>query len=727
MDCRSPSLPILLGRRAPLCYGLRTVASIGWLHVRADDYRPFSAFVVLFIVLLTSGWTVAADQSAEEPPPAEAPSPVAGAAFRSMASDYADCLVERASLEARIEVLERDIATLQATSFTGSQPRGFDDLPEDLRTALNEFRRDNANDLQKMIAEFADQQGDQLDRYKSKLMDVRAVRSERQVDRERGWLDGIVGRDMRYWRIAWCSLFLGLAIVYWHSRRQQWRTRVHGAKIFRMRLLRIVLIVLIVVGLTVLVILLDQYVPNAAQSLQDEIGELNGDLAELEEKKDGLEEQYEEAVTLWRAGAEDLAAPLKTEADRWAETHEKLTSVTVVLSVQSTLAEAVAEELTALSAEGEHSPSKTRYTPAVAGITLGLGWLFSVVGLASRTARRKRRRADTCPLCLSVGELVEDTATTPGTTTAIPFLRCTNELDNAVSGPADCGFTFPAYYRTRPKLYFPTLGHIDSGKTFWLAMAYRELIIGNYDSQVQFRPIRCEQAKVFAKLVQEIIDTKIRPGATQTHSIPHPLVFNFRDNDFWGKTHTLVNIFDYSGEVTQGMNVDHPQRQRALTADGYFYFLDPTKTAEEQAKALVDFHEDVKLITDATGGKFQAPVALCVSKIDLLNKPLGSGTEVDDFYDELEGIDPSGEDKSLGAIKARSELIRDMKNAIWKKWNIETQIRELFGERFMYFPLTPVGLNEPGVEDLDQRQITPQFILQPLLWLLHMNGYSVLR
>jgi hypothetical protein len=39
--------------------------------------------------------------------------------------------------------------------------------------------------------------------------------------------------------------------------------------------------------------------------------------------------------------------------------------------------------------------------------------------------------------------------------------------------------------------------------------------------------------------------------------------------------------------------------------------------------------------------------------------------------------------------------------------------------------LTPVGLEGARETDLSNRVISPVGILDPLLWLLHMNGYPV--
>ena len=124
-------------------------------------------------------------------------------------------------------------------------------------------------------------------------------------------------------------------------------------------------------------------------------------------------------------------------------------------------------------------------------------------------------------------------------------------------------------------------------------------------------------------------------------------------------------------------------------------------------------------------------MALCVSKIDLLTtQPYassGGAGPVDAFYKALRDVDPTGSEFSLRAIRARSQLVTDLRDTIWPGWQIERQIHDLFGGRYMFFPLTPVGLTEIGETDLTLRTIDPFAILEPLAWLLHMNGYPVLK
>jgi hypothetical protein len=163
------------------------------------------------------------------------------------------------------------------------------------------------------------------------------------------------------------------------------------------------------------------------------------------------------------------------------------------------------------------------------------------------------------------------------------------------------------------------------------------------------------------------------------------------------------------------------------------------QAADLQARELVNFAADVQALRQATRGRGSrgvgrrhTPVALCMPKIDLLVnvEAFQSGEasgDVQRFYEELDEIDARYPAMSLARIRARSDLVARIRDAIWPGWKIEAQIRSTFGGRFMFFPLTPVGLGELGQADLRDRVLQPYAILEPLLWLLHMNGYPVLH
>ena len=352
------------------------------------------------------------------------------------------------------------------------------------------------------------------------------------------------------------------------------------------------------------------------------------------------------------------------------------------------------------------------------------GVVMFVRGLRART----RKLADTCPMCLAQGKLQESDGKSDasGSGNGIPagMVRCANVISE--SPFEECDFDFPSMFRGVQKLCFPTLGLRNSGKTTWLAMVYRELNRGNFPDEIEFAKIRSSGSEEFDRIVDDIIVAKQGPRATQTNAIPKPVVFNFIDRDKLGRSNILVNIFDFSGEVYQ-KNTNQNQRDRALAAEGYFLFLDPLESSDLQLQHLVNFRQDVRVAKGLKAGQqIHCPVALCVPKIDLLpNEDYARGGNViERFYEELGAV---GWDMDTASIRKRSELMRGLRETVWPGWEIERTIDDLFGGRYMFFPLTPYGLNEPGVDALSQRNISPLGILQPLMWLLHMNGYPILN
>ena len=348
---------------------------------------------------------------------------------------------------------------------------------------------------------------------------------------------------------------------------------------------------------------------------------------------------------------------------------------------------------------------------------------FGAVIFARSVKSRTRKLTNTCPLCLTEGSLKE-AGNGDGQGLAEGMVRCKAVISE--SPFEECMFDFPSMFRPVPKVCFPTLGIPSAGKTHWLAMVYRELNKGNFPKEVEFAKIRSSSSDDFERIVDDILVSKSSPGANQHHSMPRPLVFNFLDHDRLGRSNILVNIFDYSGEVLRAMTLEDQQRKRAFTADGYFFFLDPTKSSDEQTQPLANFRQDVRTVKGLRAGQqIRCPIALCVPKIDLMPTEdyARGGNIVDKFYDDLRDI---GWGMDEVTIKKRSDLMRRLRDDIWPGWEIERQIDDLFGGRYMFFPLTPVGLNEPGEQDLSKRTIAPVGILHPLMWLLHMNGYPVL-
>lgn len=433
------------------------------------------------------------------------------------------------------------------------------------------------------------------------------------------------------------------------------------------------------------------------------------------------------------AAAGDLSAVAPGFRDRVLELEERLAVLeSLPRAIRADLADLgrVEEQWRAASEAAARDRFWQRGIRAAVGLTTLGAVLVGAWGLRRAARLRGAAVANTCPLCL--GEIHAAPASQNGHAAGSTAVRCQNLLDQ-VKG-VRCNYAIRDAYRAMPKLFFPTLGVPRAGKTHWAAMAYWQLNRGNHPPAVRFervRPIEVASGEDFDRIVEQILISRLGTTGTQGARIPHPMVFNFRDRDRWGLSSVLVNLFDYSGEVTATLGVDDYRRRRALEADGYLFFLDPTLPSEPQAKALAEFREDLRLVKGVDSHrKLRLPLALCVSKIDLLAgqsyaSPDG-GDPVAAFYDGLARIDPTGEAMTLEVFEARSRLVARLRDTIWPGWQIERSVEELFGGRALYFPLTPVGLDGRGEKDLSLRTIAPFGLLEPLLWLLHMNGYPVL-
>jgi hypothetical protein len=168
--------------------------------------------------------------------------------------------------------------------------------------------------------------------------------------------------------------------------------------------------------------------------------------------------------------------------------------------------------------------------------------------------------------------------------------------------------------------------------------------------------------------------------------------------------------------------------------DGFVLFLDPTQLRphdvdlgkDSQILALTQLHEEMRDLRGMRIGQMMpVPLAVCVSKLDLLvnRNPLGSRSR-----GLIKALRGTVSDKlTLKAMHTRSRLLSREMQLIFPGWNLPRTLRENFGNRWLLFPLTPVGLEEDelGVEDLKRRTFSPFGIMEPLLWLLHMKGYCV--
>jgi hypothetical protein len=122
--------------------------------------------------------------------------------------------------------------------------------------------------------------------------------------------------------------------------------------------------------------------------------------------------------------------------------------------------------------------------------------------------------------------------------------------------------------------------------------------------------------------------------------------------------------------------------------------------------------------------KLKIPVAVCLSKIDLLSEsPLGNRA-----VPWLRSVrDTAKQVANLQTLQARSELCERILPALFPS-NLQLALEQNFAH-IMYFPMTAVNLVEAelGTRDFSKRTHQPFGILEPLLWLLERNGYRALH
>jgi hypothetical protein len=688
------------------------------------------------------------------------------------ADEYVDNYARVLRLQAEIAFDNRESERLEAAAHTAGQGGTvLDQLPStdaESRAALAAILGRTSREVAGKLGSSAETIQPLVDHPLAEWHDVRAKLNAAQLklfevtagERVAGQLASLLSVNNRWFWLCGLFAMASLLAVAAHDRRHEIRRRLHGGRARAMGLSKVLTGALVLfAAVTVATFFFGDRIYNSLlvigsgadgaphDKIQRENKELSEKLTEINRQKSTADARHKAAIAEWTTAIEKASPDRAPIIQQWNASSEQLERIDATLRVEAGVARKLGEDGAALESLDREVAAKdvgrTSYLQIKQWIrgALGLMLLGSVLAGAAflRRGIRRRRQAirDTCPLCLGLGtfQAIDHSANGQGAgegSSAIQMVECKRQISE--DPYEECGFAFAEDYRDLVKLCFPTLGIPQAGKTHWLAMTYRELNRGSQPTSVRFERIKSTSSERFDRIVDEIlaIEQRLGPEATQTDRIPHPLVFHFGDHDRWERTHNLVSIFDYSGEVTRSHSIGESlQRQRALDSDGYFFFLDPTEPSETQVQALVNFRDDLRLIKRLKPGQtLQTPVALIVSKIDLMvtesyadSDGNGDGV-VGKFYRELGAV---GWDLNLRSIEARSRLVAQLRDTIWPGWDIERSIDDLFGGRHLFFPLSPVGLNEPGERDLSRRTIAPVGLFQPLLWLLHMNGYQVLN
>jgi Double-GTPase 2 len=703
--------------------------------------------------------------AASEPADNKAPTIIA----QNAAKDYVEKFVSNVRLEAEIEwdrqELDRTHDAIRASAVNRTMLGVLPQSDPELRSRLLAMLEQTSSDVDKNLKAAADSASKSAMSLQTAWVSVRAslyaqqqrLFKSQEDKRIAGQLASLLSFDNRWFWLCGLIAVTALVLIAVHERRHEVRRWLYGSKARAMGVSKVLITLLILFSVATattfvfgdkvyetLVMIGKLGGSSPSSQMQRDVELVSKKLDENLQNHATIAGQLSSATSEWFAVLRKAHPDGERLAGEWLESRNMLKAVDLGLKVQPKIADQLEADNQALEKAtadfaGENA-DRDHYQRLTQWIRGGFGAILLSIALGGGNLllRGIRRRSQvirhTCPLCLGVGTFAplngHAASGVDGDPLTISMIECKRQISD--DPYAECRFTFPENYRDIVKLCFPTLGIPQVGKTHWLAMTYRDLNRGAHPASVRFERIKSASSDEFDRIVDDILDVerRIGPSATQTDRIPHPLVFHFTDHDRWERSHCLVNVFDYSGEVIRSHTVGESyQRRRALEADGFFFFLDPTEPSETQVQALVNFRDDLRLISRIKPGRtLRTPVALVVSKIDLMaGQAYAEGGEsgaVNRFYQELA---ETGWDLSLKSIRARSRLMSELRDVIWPGWDIERSIDNLFGGRYMFFPVTPVGLNEPGERDLSRRLIAPVGLFHPLLWLLHMNGYQVLK
>lgn len=312
---------------------------------------------------------------------------------------------------------------------------------------------------------------------------------------------------------------------------------------------------------------------------------------------------------------------------------------------------------------------------------IGVGLLaLSVAGLwllARAVKGRQRRLTNSCAACGKRGTLQVDRRT--------GVSRC---------GNAACGFDLSVTYCSTPRLRLAVVGAPGSGKTHLLAAAARELTAGHYPVRGSTTPSASTTA--IEQIAGAILDERRPPSPTPAGAPPLPMLI--RDRDPFGRSDVLVTV----GESSTASGIRR--------ADGFLIAFDATQPLEAQRKWLAELAA-ARLLG-------RSPILLALTKIDLIR-----GRETERLFADLTAIEPTGRSISRAVIRHRSVRTARYVSLLWPGWD---PAAELGRRELPWYPVSPVGLNEPGETDLRRRIIEPFATLEPLLGLVHACGFPVL-
>ena len=705
----------------------------------------------------------------------------------AMAVEYVDLMAEKIRLEARQEYYTSEIDLLKQAADDASAMNlflsDFGSFGRSRRAAaknIGVMLKDEMHPLAEMMAENSKRVKARVEQLHAGWKDIHQVRRENELLRyelETGakivaQLASMLSMDKRWFWLAGLIAFTILFAAVLLDKRRELRRWLNGGRARKMRLSKVLFGFIIFLAVATFVTFLfgnviyraalDMSVEGKAPKVAfaQQIEQLKKDVDKLQEKAD---EQTVELRNARKALEKPFSESVPSDKEqKLGESLYKEISVyriavinnAIYVKQAEALLKAFNEDWVAMNevyADNQKFGLRAakflrlkHFLRAFLGIALLALLAWGMFAYFNGVMNQRAKYRNTCPMCLTEGEV--QTLRTPEEYAAAsrkyqfdPQLVpppnenggtavCTHQM--TAKPRRLCNFAYGSQYQNQPKLSIPTLGVPQAGKTFWMTMLYWQLNNGYSSQSKDMVIVPTAATNDLQKSVDELVNKRHLLPATQRDRIPYPMMFQYTDHDPLGRTKVLTSVFDYSGEVTTDVAAEDFRRQRALASDAFLFFIDPTYPWEPQAAALERFNSDLRTQKQIQQWRsLRLPIALCLTKIDLLPTIPNwdnAWAKAAKFYADMEKIDPTGEGLSKSIIEQRSVLVDELRKDIWPDWDMDAQIKKLFGGRHMYFPMTAVGLEGSGETDLAVRTLSPFGLAEPLYWVMEMNGFPTL-
>lgn len=247
---------------------------------------------------------------------------------------------------------------------------------------------------------------------------------------------------------------------------------------------------------------------------------------------------------------------------------------------------------------------------------------------------------------------------------------------------------------------------------------------------------------------------QVPPRDQDTARLLEPFVLDVRHGSWLRRLDYHLAVSDTAGELlTMVKGATDPQRRRCIQQTFMVVVVDPVgeKMGErpmlrtEPTQDLHPLFSDEKRIADEGLFDSHPPVAFVLSKLDLLFAATEDHPQqrqfVEYFYRRLEEIDAKYDYYycrrraispcddyyvSLALMEERSSATLEFVEHLWPQWSAARQLRKIFADRFLWFPISSIGLKheELNLPGLQHRSLDPYGLGEPFVWGLHRTGFE---